>query len=243
MPKARHALERGNDRAVQIPEGAPIPFSKHEIGNLHPEPPDERYQECDRKNDKQEVQVNLAGDQQRDDGKLPDQVQALPPVPDERKGGLELSAPAVRLPEPIVAQDEAAGIAQPHTCQQRGEAREPSQAHAPGENEDEAAEQPDEAVHREHQRIPKHADSSADCLVAGEILHDNENADDQCGEGEEPAGAAPVRVGLGTGEYYALLATVLAVAAPLQASVSCCSQALTRRNASWSTHPPAMAAS
>ena len=122
------------------------------------------------------------------------------PVPGERDRDLQLAAPAVRLLELGVTEDDTAGVAQADAGQRRGRPRQASQPDALGERRRDAAEHVDEGVHREGEPVPEEARGGADDIVAGVVIDGHENGDDHGGEGDQPPDAAPAHRGLAVAE-------------------------------------------
>ena len=141
------------------------------------------------KQDQQEMQVDLAGDQHRHNGELPGQVQSEPAIAQRGRERLEPARPALRPRDAALAQDHAATVAQPHAHDEGTEARQPPPADSLGQQRDHSAGRARGAVGGEGDRVPQEAGGSGDDVEAGEIVDCEEHAQGKHEKRRVPAAA------------------------------------------------------
>src|SRR5690348_4051679 len=137
------------------------------------------------------MQVDLTGNEDADDSELPCDVQALPSVPGEGDAGFDLAAPAARLPQPYVAENERASITKADACHGCSHAGEASQADALGKYERKAANQADEAIDDENDDVPDETRGSSQRIAPGQIIDAQRRYDCEGGKRGIPAQSAP----------------------------------------------------
>ena len=189
VPHAWLPAQERHGGAVRPAEGFPVPLAKQHVRRLHPQSPHHRHQEGDGKQDEQEMQVDLAGDQHGDDGELPDEVQREPAPAQGGEGSLELAGPPLGPPTPRSLRTHAAAVAEPHAHDGGGDARQPPPAYPLGQQREQAAGGTGGTVGDDRQRIPEEPRGGRDDVEAREMVDDDEHRDRKGEEGRVPAEA------------------------------------------------------